>query len=519
MFQNFSAVSRQPSVASAHNRAVLVILVVAGMTSSVAMAQTRSWAAPVNGNWGTASAWSPADVPDTASEEAVLGLSGAYTVSTDASYSVRSLSIPNPEAMLYVVRGTSIFVGTSGLTLTGNVLINSNPNCCTGASISLTNNSALSGSGVIFLGDPANAYLTTTTSGIDRATIDPGVSIGGSGIINGNFTNKGTIGGGLQPGPTINDRTVTQMDAGRIYVDTEGFYASIGSGVVEGGTITTANGGIVQTTAGNARVDGVTMTAGTDFRIQRGTGLTVLGGGLVNDGSILINSNPNCCTPASLVLVNGTSITGAGTITLADLGNSFIDTTSDHTDQANIGAGITIRGSGNIAGNIVNNGLLAPGTAIGTINRTTGNIVQTPSATIQIDLRGAGAGDRDSIGGSGGLTLNGKLQVRFLNGYTLPVGQAYTMISGGTIQGKFAQLDLPTLPTGVLLVEYGVNSVTIRAVKCPSDFNGDGFVNGDDFDGYVDAFEAGNVEADFNRDGFVTGDDFDAFVAGFAGGC
>lgn len=60
---------------------------------------------------------------------------------------------------------------------------------------------------------------------------------------------------------------------------------------------------------------------------------------------------------------------------------------------------------------------------------------------------------------------------------------------------------------------------TIRRVECPTDFNADGFVTGDDFDGYVLAFTAGDSEADFNSDGFVTGDDFDGFVEGFEAGC
>ncbi len=57
------------------------------------------------------------------------------------------------------------------------------------------------------------------------------------------------------------------------------------------------------------------------------------------------------------------------------------------------------------------------------------------------------------------------------------------------------------------------------ALRCPSDFNGDGFVNGDDYDAYVLAFEAGDLPADFNGDGFVNGDDFDGFAAAFDLGC
>ena len=56
-------------------------------------------------------------------------------------------------------------------------------------------------------------------------------------------------------------------------------------------------------------------------------------------------------------------------------------------------------------------------------------------------------------------------------------------------------------------------------LRCPSDFNSDGFVTGDDFDAFVDAFEQGAPAADFDANAFVNGDDFDGFVLAFAGGC
>jgi len=54
---------------------------------------------------------------------------------------------------------------------------------------------------------------------------------------------------------------------------------------------------------------------------------------------------------------------------------------------------------------------------------------------------------------------------------------------------------------------------------CPADFNCDGFVNGDDFDAFVDAFGVGNIAADFDNNGFVNGDDYDAYVIAFEAGC
>ncbi len=63
------------------------------------------------------------------------------------------------------------------------------------------------------------------------------------------------------------------------------------------------------------------------------------------------------------------------------------------------------------------------------------------------------------------------------------------------------------------------NSLTLVVNYCDADFDGDGFVTGDDFDQYVAAFESGDLSADFDADGFVTGDDFDLYVAAFETGC
>jgi hypothetical protein len=57
------------------------------------------------------------------------------------------------------------------------------------------------------------------------------------------------------------------------------------------------------------------------------------------------------------------------------------------------------------------------------------------------------------------------------------------------------------------------------AVLCPADHDGSGFVDTDDFDSFVAAFEAGTDDADFDGTSFVDTDDFDAFVQAFESGC
>jgi hypothetical protein len=68
----------------------------------------------------------------------------------------------------------------------------------------------------------------------------------------------------------------------------------------------------------------------------------------------------------------------------------------------------------------------------------------------------------------------------------------------------------------------GVPASNIARYACPPclvDFDNDGFVTGIDFDLFVQAFEAGNMNADFDNDGFLTGIDFDLYVLAYEAGC
>ncbi len=56
-------------------------------------------------------------------------------------------------------------------------------------------------------------------------------------------------------------------------------------------------------------------------------------------------------------------------------------------------------------------------------------------------------------------------------------------------------------------------------VQCFADYDGNGFVNGDDFDAFTFDFIFGNPGADVDGNLFVNGDDFDLFVVAFEGGC
>jgi len=84
--------------------------------------------------------------------------------------------------------------------------------------------------------------------------------------------------------------------------------------------------------------------------------------------------------------------------------------------------------------------------------------------------------------------------------------------------------NFPFFPSGTVIVSDIDRAMfildTSAAERCVAlDINSDGFANGDDFDSYVAAFEAGTADADYDENGSVNGDDFDKFVLDFQLGC
>ncbi len=71
----------------------------------------------------------------------------------------------------------------------------------------------------------------------------------------------------------------------------------------------------------------------------------------------------------------------------------------------------------------------------------------------------------------------------------------------------------------LVLCGNGTRVTAYRVDHCPADFDHSGFVDTEDFDAFVHAFEAGTDDADFDHSGVVDTEDFDAFVHAFEGGC
>jgi hypothetical protein len=77
---------------------------------------------------------------------------------------------------------------------------------------------------------------------------------------------------------------------------------------------------------------------------------------------------------------------------------------------------------------------------------------------------------------------------------------------------------LPML-RGESLLSFTGDCTDMEVKECTADFDGSGFIDTEDFDQFVRAFEAGEDIADYDHSGFVDTDDFDGFIRAFEAGC
>lgn len=91
---------------------------------------------------------------------------------------------------------------------------------------------------------------------------------------------------------------------------------------------------------------------------------------------------------------------------------------------------------------------------------------------------------------------------------------------GGRMNGRTSITDAGLVMGTVTFTNSTSAVVRLDANRvCPADFDSSGFVDPDDFDAFIAAFESGIAKADFDKSGFVDTDDFDAFVFAFKRGC
>jgi hypothetical protein len=437
---------------------------VAGGVASPAYAQLRTWDQST-GFWGTVGSWSPADIPNTNAETALLPGAGAYTVTAAANYTVGGITISNPLAVLAI--NPSRIMTLSGVSVNdGTIVVNdAGTNADTRYTIGTTH--TLDGTGDLVLNanavNLASSYIfytsmaNTFTHGAShtiRGTgqIYPITSNAGTivadqtgrilDLISQNKTNTGMM--RATNGATLRVSSITVTNTGgQMVADNATLHLSAG-GVV-GGTVSSINGGATLVTGTSTMTD---VTLSGTANIDPAGRLNLSGTTLTNNATITVNTAGTNVDTRLVVAAPTMSIGGTGTIVLnanpANPGSSYLFFSST-ANLLTLGSGQTLRGRGDVYPNTTNNGVIDADVSGGTLR-----LFSQPKANNNL-LRASAGGTLDIE----------SITVTQAPGAIVRADNATVTLSSGTISGGLIE----SLNGGTVVVtaNSGLHGVTNSA--------------------------------------------------------
>jgi fibronectin-binding autotransporter adhesin len=470
------------------------------LTSQRVFSTTNTWVGGHAQNPGQDKKWSQSDnwgnntlpVWDGTADIvfALSFLNGATATDLSGSKSIRSLTITTDTAFSIDTSASILTLYTGNITRTGSGTVtfsagialgggtysgiwsNANPSgeLAILAPISQTGGTRdliITGDGLTrFGGTTANTYTGDTT-------------VKGGTLVLGKTAGINAIAGNLVIGDETGADTVRLnaanqiIDTASITINSSGFLnlnnfsETIASVFMSAGSISTGTGTLTfggnltgKTNAASATITGNLNLGGTarTFNIADGLatvdmliGASIANGGLIKTGAgTLVLSGPNTYSAGTTVSngtlrVNNTSGSGTGSGPLG------------------VEAGGTLGGTGIVAGAVTirNGGTLAPGNSVGTL--TLGSLTLDPGSDLQIEIQDAFTFDKLVL--SGGVSLGGKLDLIFLNGFVPSSSNTFTIITApGGISGNFAAVT-PGYQVGIV-----GNDVIVTSIPEPSAF-------------------------------------------------
>ncbi|PYK93743.1 MAG: hypothetical protein DME36_08365, partial [Verrucomicrobia bacterium] len=352
---------------------------------------SATWkSSPATADWNTASNWSPATVPNGASDTATFASSSITNISLSANTEVNGIVFNS---------GASAFTITTGngftLTISGAGIMNNS---------GLTENLSATGGSLLFKqsATAANARLTSTTAAGSIQFLDN--SSGGTASL---VVNGGTLDISAHAAPDV---TIGSLEG-------SGGSVSLGSN-----NLTVGSNNLSKTFSGVTQDGGIiSNTGGSLTKIGKGkltlsNGNTYTGGTTINQGSLLAKNKTGSATGTGAVQVNGGTLGGTGTI-------SGTVTVATGTVTSSLAPGITLK----------------PGTL--TLLSTVA--FNSSHAFFKVDANSTAATCDKLV--ANGVTINSAAQFVFTDHGTgtLPAGTVFILISNTAataISGTFSNL-------------------------------------------------------------------------------
>jgi fibronectin-binding autotransporter adhesin len=418
---------------------------------------------------------------------------GAMTVDASAGFSTNT----NASGATVFLAGSLNFIDP---TYSGTC-----PPACNGASINGGGTITLSGGSLNFDGangagnSPMNLSSDNTIQGAGTiaggtygvtnfdltGTLKP---LGGTITINSDFNNDGTV---LVNGPgntlvlnggngiaTFQNASTTVSNSGTLTINTfldVGVANNGATGTLtinSGGTATIAgdlnvainpgqNGVVDVTGAGSSLSVGgdLNFGGGASATMTVGPGATVSVSGVVTQDSGTIDIQAGGTLDPTNYLVNGGTTQVDGSLTAT---NVYVGTGGELTGNG-----------GTITGNLINDGMLSPGTGVAPGTLTVNGNINLAGATglndgtfLELIAGLNNFGVLDDTDPNGITTLGGALDVKLLNGFQPVVGNTFTFIDPFADNGVFTNLELPNAPAGdEYIVQYNAASTELCFVS------------------------------------------------------
>jgi autotransporter-associated beta strand protein len=315
-----------------------------------------------------------------------------------------------------------------------------------------TGEAAHGGGATFFFGTSTAANGTFINNGAPASGAEGGVTEFGLQFFNfspsagnGTFINNGATISGAVGGKTIFRNASTAGAATLI--------ANGGTNGGEGGAIFFEEKSI----GGTARVE-VFGNGFLDISNHFLPRLGVTVGSIEGDGNVFLGANTlkvgsnNLSTEFSGEIQDGGQIPGTGgSLTKIGTGTLTLSGTNTYTGNTNVRDGVlqvdgsinsnttvrgrgTLAGTGTINGNVMNNGKVSPGDSPGVLT-VVHNYTQAQYATLMIQIAGANAGQFGVLNVLGTANLSGHLDPVLLNGFAPTVGQSFTFLNYGAVNG------------------------------------------------------------------------------------
>ena len=413
------------------------------------------------------------------------GTSNALTLNNEGTVST------NGERALFLNDATNATITNSGtISGTDNIIYG---NELEDSQITNEDNGTITASGDIALylqyADNATFVNEGTLSSTGGSVIDTrnavSATITNSGIISTTATGSEYI-------LTGRNTTFTNEATGTITSAAEGLSLDTGNEFRNYGSMTIADNATaaISITGNNNTIrlyDGSSL--GGDITASTGTTGNVLS--IDNDKSMAFSDNLSGAIgltklgDGTLNITGTKGYTGATTLTEGTLKMNGVAEDSTIT----IGTAGTLGGSGT-TGDIVNNGTVAPGNSIGTLN-VTGDVTLNSASTLEIEVTGKGSSDK--IIATGAVSADGVLKLVPTRDNAFGKVESYDIITGGSASGTFSSVSIRACGADIA-TNYTATGVTITLTNCYGD-KGDALQQIED---YINKLYDENPSADLN---------------------